>query len=345
MEGILANAGEQYKQRLVNNVRMCQDAALRTRYLIILNLEDGVSPTEISRRLKVARSTVYRVASRFLEQGEAGLIDRREENGERKLDEATLQALYQLVAGSPQDHGWRRPTWTRELLVKSLQRQTGVSLHVSTMSEALRLINARLGRPKPVVHCPWSEEAKTQCLQEIAELEQTLPEDEVLVYADEVDIHLNPKIGPDWMVPGQQKQVVTPGQNEKRYLAGAQDARTGEVIWAEGEKKDSSLFLYLLWELVCRYSSARLIHIVLDNYTIHKTRQVEISLDSKQGRRLRLHFLPPYCPDHNRIERKWRDLHANVTRNHTCVDMKHLMRNVRHFLRQHNKTTLKPTAA
>ena len=48
-----------------------------------------------------------------------------------------------------------------------------------------------------------------------------LPRDEVAVYVDEVDIHLNPKIGPDWMLCGQQKTVLTPGKNEKRYLAGA----------------------------------------------------------------------------------------------------------------------------
>jgi len=35
-----------------------------------------------------------------------------------------------------------------------------------------------------------------------------------------------------------------------------------------------------------------------------------------------LHLLPPYCPDHNRIERVWRDLHPNVTRNHQCRSMK-----------------------
>lgn len=40
-------------------------------------------------------------------------------------------------------------------------------------------------------------------------------------YEDEVDIHLNPKIGADWQLLGQQKRVVTPGQNEKYYLAGA----------------------------------------------------------------------------------------------------------------------------
>ena len=44
----------------------------------------------------------------------------------------------------------------------------------------------------------------------------------------------------------------------------------------------------------------------------HKSRQVELAL-ARLGGRVRLHSLPPYCPDHHRIERAWRDLHANVT--------------------------------
>jgi hypothetical protein len=35
---------------------------------------------------------------------------------------------------------------------------------------------------------------------------------------DEVDIHLNPRIGRDWMLPGMQRRIVTPGKDEKRYL-------------------------------------------------------------------------------------------------------------------------------
>ena len=46
-------------------------------------------------------------------------------------------------------------------------------------------------------------------------------------YEDEVDIHLNPKIGADWQLRGQQKRVITPGQNEKYYLAGALHCGTG----------------------------------------------------------------------------------------------------------------------
>ncbi len=318
---------------------------MKTRYLIILNLDDGLGPTQVTHRLKVHRSTVSQVAARFREAGEGGLVDRREEHGERKLDAATLQTLHDLVESSPQEHDWRRPTGTRELLVRALKKSTGVTIHVSTMSKALAMIGARRGQPKPIVPCPWSKRAKNKRLREREELKQPLPPDEVLVYEDEVDIHLNPKIGPDWMVPGQQKQVVTPSQNQKRYLAGAKDVHTGELIWVEGEKKNSLLFILLLGELVQRDPPAKIIHVILDNDGIHKTRQVEISLATEQGRRLQLHFLPPHCPDHNRIERTWRDLHAAVTRNHTCADMKHLMRNVRHYLKQRNKNIPIPQTA
>lgn len=42
-----------------------------------------------------------------------------------------------------------------------------------------------------------------------------------MFYQDKVDIDLNPKIGADWMLKGQQKRIVTLGQNQKHYLAGA----------------------------------------------------------------------------------------------------------------------------
>jgi hypothetical protein len=35
--------------------------------------------------------------------------------------------------------------------------------------------------------------------------------DEVAYFADEVDAHLNPRIGRDWMLRGRQKLVLTPG--------------------------------------------------------------------------------------------------------------------------------------
>ncbi len=337
MEEIVPRFERRDKRRLHRIVQKCRDASLRTRYLIILNLSDGISASETAKRLHVSRNTVYAVARRFREEGEAGLVDRREDNGEKKLDDDYLGLLYELVSSSPLEYGWRRPTWTREMLVKTMFEKTGIRIHVSTMSRALRMIGARRGRPKPTVACPWSKRAKSRRLRDIRRLLQNLPAYEEAFWEDEVDIHLNPKIGLDWMVRGQQKEVLTPGQNVKRYLAGAQNVRTGELIWVEGEKKNSVLFLRLLEVLVRQHPQAKLIHVILDNYSIHHTRQVQAALATPEGQRVRLHFLPPYCPDYNKIERTWQDLHANVTRNHRCPDMGSLMREVRAYLRKRNR--------
>lgn len=344
MEGLLPPWRGCAKQRLLKNLKKCREAKMRVRYLIIVNLMHGRSPVQTAAVMQVHRSTVYRVAARFREWGEAGLIDRREDNGSRKVDEAYLETLHEVVAGTPPDYGEIRPTWTLELLVRTLARRTGVKIHISTMSVALRWIRARRGRPKPTVGCPWSKARQTRRLRSIHRLIARLPANEVAVWADEVDIHLNPKIGLDWMVRGQQKRVLTPGQNEKRYLAGAQDVRTRRLVWTAGDRKNSLLFLWLLWELLQAYPEARLIHVILDNYSIHSTEQVRLALQTEAGRRLRLHFRPPDCPDDNRIERTWQDLHANVTRNHRCRRMSDLMHNVQRYLKRRNRN-LPRTAA
>jgi transposase len=313
--------------------------------LIIVNLFHGRGVAAIAATLQVDRSTVYRVAARFRKEGESGLCDGRRYNGRRKLTEKYLTILHDAVGASPQDHGWQRPTWTRELLVRTLFAKTRVKIHAATMSIALRRIRARRGRPKPTVHCPWSESRKKRRLREIRRLVRELPANEVAVYEDEVDIHLNPKIGWDWMLHGQQKEVLTPGKNVKRYLAGALDARTGKLIWVEGDRKNSALFVRLLWKLVCHYRRAKVIHVILDNYSIHSTSLVALSLDTPAGSKIQLHFLPPYCPDHNKIERAWEDLHANVTRNHRCTTIQKLMENVRHYLIQRNRAASPSTLA
>src|SRR5262249_21456276 len=183
------------KEKLKKRFRECRIASVRTRYLIIINLWNGRGAREIEAILGVSNTTVYRVAKRFREQGEAGLWDGREDNGTEKLSETYLGILNEVVRSRPPDHGWRRPTWTRELLVATMVRKTGVCIHVTTMSRALALIKARRGNPRPTVKCPWHPAAKTRRLNQIARLLASLPRQEVAVYEDEVDIHLNPKIG------------------------------------------------------------------------------------------------------------------------------------------------------
>ncbi len=105
MDGILPKLQWIDKERLVERMRRCRDARLKGHYLIIVNLINGRSLTETAAVLSIDRSTVCRVAQRFREQGEAGLLDRREDNGDLKLDKDYLCELCEVVRSNPEDYG------------------------------------------------------------------------------------------------------------------------------------------------------------------------------------------------------------------------------------------------
>jgi transposase len=319
------------RRNLIRIGRRSGDPETSLRFLTVSHLAAGRSGRQVARDLDIARSTVTRTKDRFLADGLDGLFDRRHNNGATKANDAFCHHLAVLLRHGPEDFGWMRPTWTRELLCLQMQRDGWPIVAVCTMGRALARLGARLGCPKPIVLCPWPRDARLQRLAEIRGLERCASAAEPVLYGDEVDIHLNPKIGRDWMLRGQQRRVVTPGQNQKFYLAGALDVRTGKLHTTGAHKKGAALFCDLLRLLASSYPRARCIHLVVDNYGVHKARAVLRLLEQLRGR-LVLHFLPPYCPDANRIERVWLDLHANVTRNHRCKNMNQLLANARRYL-------------
>jgi|CXWL01.1.fsa_nt_gi transposase len=319
------------RRHLIKLGRQSGDPATALRFHAVSKLGLGLSSPQVALELNIARSTVVKTADRFAKEGIEGLYDKRHGNGAAKVDDAFRRRVGELLRSTPEDFGWMRPTWTRELLCLEMVRTGWQKVAVCTMGRALAFIGARLGMPKPIVLCPWPRDERLRVLAEIRRLEARASADEPVLYSDEVDVHLNPKIGRDWMLRGHQRRIVTPGKNQKFYLAGALDVRTGRLHTTGAEKKNAALFCQLLWLLASRFRRARRIHLVVDNYGIHKANLTQRTLETLRGR-IVLHFLPPYCPDANRIERVWQDFHANVTRNHRCKTMNHLLAKARHYL-------------
>jgi transposase len=334
---ILFRLERRVKQQVRTLRRRTQDKALAMRCQIVLLADKQRSRASIAESVGCSVSWVQRVLRRFRELGVAGLYDARADNGTVKLDEHYLLLLYETVDQSPRDYHYIRPTWTQELLAKVMAYRTGVKVHRSTMSRALHRIRARLGKPRPTAGCPWPKSRKTRRLNELQRLVDHLPKHELAFYVDEVDIHLNPKIGLDWMNYGKQKQVPTPGKNKKRYLAGAMNAATRQITWVRAERKNSLQVIALIRKLVDEHPQAKVIHLILDNCKTHHSKITQAAVTALAGK-VKLHFLPPYCPDGNDIERIWLDLHANVTRNHRCGTMSELMSNVYEYLRNRNRT-------
>ena len=324
------------RRRLMRLGRRSGDPLTALRFLAIAHLAAGRRSPQVAHELDVARSTVIRAAHRFADEGVAGLYDKRVGNGATKVDEAFRDRVAELLRHTPHHFGWSRPTWTRELLCHEMIRQGFAEVACCTMGRALHDIGARLGMARPIVLCPWKRAEKERVLQTLRAIASHSCDDEPVLYGDEVDIHLNPRIGRDWMLRGHQRRIVTPGKNAKHYVAGALAAHDDAMTWVEGPSKSSALFVKLLFRVLGRYRGARRIHLIVDNYVIHRSLITERALESI-GDRLVVHFLPPYCPDHNRIERKWQDLHANVTRNHRCKNIGALMTNVREYLKTRSR--------
>jgi len=304
--------------------RKARDADLRDRCRVLLKVHAGKSPHAAAREIGCAPWTACRIVARFVAEGEASVFDGRGGNGRCKVGPEVLAGIVALLQHTPERYGFLRPTWTLELLARVIAQELQVTLSVGHVWKVVKRLKVRWGRPRPVVSCPWPQVRRERRLAELRRLALHPGPREVVVYADEVDLHLNPKIGPDWMLPGVQRRVVTPGKNQKHYLAGAYDPHRGQFVGVDGDRKATWLFLNLLRALWWAYPWARKIHVILDNYVIHKTRLVA-DLLRQMGAKIRLHFLPPYCPQANRIERLWQDLHANVTRNHRCPTMRRLL--------------------
>ena len=324
------------RRRLIRRSKKAKDADTALRFIMIAKLGQGLSRQQVARDLACVPSTVVKAARRFAESGEAGLLDQRAFNGARKVDARFKEELERVLLSVPTEFGWQRTTWTRELLGRELERRRLPRVAACTMGRALCAIGARLGMPKPTVACPWDSARRKRVLARLRRLARTATAAEPVFFEDEMDVHLNPKIGRDWMPKGHRRYVLTPGQNKKRFVAGALNATTGKVTWVDAPSKASELFHKLVWRLLAAYRGARRIHLILDNYIIHSSKRTKRFLAQFRDRVV-LHFLPPYCPDDNKIEHVWLDLHANVTRNHRCRTMEELMVQVVAFLRAYNQ--------
>lgn len=331
MRPIVVKLSRQRKRLLMRAFHKPNDWRSKRNILLVLAAAAGETPATIARLLQLAPCSVGRIKRRFLQKGLQGIKDGRTLRGPLKATREVAEVLFELVRASPQDYGLCRPTWTRALLAEQIHTETGVRLSVSTVGRLLARIGARWNRARPVVKCPWPEDKRKERLREIGKILARLPPDQIALFQDEVDIHLNPKIGFDWMIRGQQKQVLTPGQNAKRYLAGALEPASGGLVWVSGERKDSALFICLLRRLALSYGEFKRIHLIVDNYCTHKSKATRQALEKLRGT-IQLHFLPPYCPQGNKIELVWLHFHRNVTCNHRCQSIEQLMQRSEHYL-------------
>lgn len=313
------------RKRLMAMYRRHPDPAVRQRAHIVLLLSDGWSWSSVESALYCSRRTIDRWKKRFKEEGVEALEGRA--RGRRSLYGSWLIALVVtwVTTKVPRDFGFVRSRWTCECLALVALEVASVRTSRETVRRWLHREQIVWRRPRPVLRLQDPE--RPAILRRLRYLLGHLRPDEVAVFQDEVDMNTNPKIGCMWMRRSEQSEVETPGTNQKRYLAGSLNWRTGGLIVTEGfkgEGRNSQLFLRHLEDLRKRLRCYRRIHVICDNAGFHHSRSVQAYL-AEHGDRIVIHFLPKYAPDLNPIERIWWHLHEEITRNHRCQTMDELL--------------------
>jgi transposase len=222
---------------------------------IVLLCAAGRSPTDIAAVLFCSRSRVYRTV-RAYQTGMLGL----EYDARGRLMPPTRttvlvptlrRSLLALLKAPPRAYGGCRTRWSCATLALTLQAKRGMTVSAETMRRWRHELGWVWKRAKLV-----AKDDDPQRIDRLARIRwvfEQLKRGEAMLFADELDIHLLPKVGCAWMPQGRQLAIMTPGQNQKHYLAGALDLATGTLLHCLGPRKTNALFRDLLSVLDARY--------------------------------------------------------------------------------------------
>lgn len=326
---------ESTRKTLLSIYRSHRDPKVRLRAHIVLLLAGGHPWSLVCGMLFCSTRTISKWKRRFDDQGVEGLFKDRRHEGRPWVGRSWPKKVAELVLDvDPRKFGFLRSRWTCKLVTMVLLETYKLQVSEETVRRWLHGEGLVWRRPRPVlVKKDPEHDSKLEAIRDVL---LNLAEDEIAVFQDEVDVNTNPKIGAMWMPRGQQAHVETPGNNEKRYLAGSLDWQTGHLLMtggAKGQRRNSALFIQHLKELNKELSDCRTIHVICDNARFHDCGAVNDYLQSPDNR-IQLHFLPRYSPQANPIERVWWNLHENITRNHRCKSMEELIDLVMSWLDQ-----------
>ena len=277
-------------------------------------LDDGWSCREVADALLLDDDTIRGWRKLYEQRGIEGLTSFDMGGSASFLSAAQEDALKAWVAA-------KLPRSTRQVGA-FIEKEFGfVYESRSGLIALLHRLGLEYHKPE-VIPRKLDEEKQKAFIAAYENLLNSMGDDEAVLFADAVHpTHAAQPVG-CW-APKQEKLAIEQTSGRQRInIHGAIDLGTGQTRMIEVETVDAASTIKLLQSIEALYPLLALIHVFLDNARYHHARLVQDWL-AQPGRRIRLHFVPPYCPHLNPIERLWGLMHKKVTHNKcyaTCTD-------------------------
>jgi transposase len=119
--------------------RTTRDAQLRTRVnMVLLAAEKGLIAAEIAEIVRADEQTVRRWLKRYQTRGLDGLYDSPRPGGPRKVTDAYLSELVEVVRQLPTTFQLPFTSWTHDRLADFMAQRTGITVNPETVRLHLR---------------------------------------------------------------------------------------------------------------------------------------------------------------------------------------------------------------
>ena len=161
----------------------------------------------------------------------------------------------------------------------------------------------------------------------------SLPDNEAVVFVDAVHPTHAARPAGCWALVSDNPAIEQTSGRQRINIHGAIDLETGKTRMIEVETIDAASTIRLLESIMAAWPMTALIHVYLDNARYHHAKLVSSWLE-RPGCRIKLHFIPAYCPHLNPIERLWGVMHKNITHNKTYATCAQFADATLEFLRE-----------
>jgi transposase len=296
--------------------------ARRANALVLL--DDGMSCAAIAKVLLLDDDTIRTWYQLYQEDGIEGLASFNHEGGSCRLTVEQQDKLKAWIAAT-------LPRTTRQVGAW-IAAEFGVEYQ--TRSGLIALLH-RLGMEhrKPKAISRKLDPAKqTAFIKAYEALLNQLSADEAVMFGDAVHpTHTVRPVG-CWAPKDVQLAVEQSSGRDRLNIHGAIDLETGQTVMKDVLTVDAISTIMLLMAIEAMYPGMRLIHVFLDNARYHHAKLVQAWL-ARPECRIKLHFVPAYCPHLNSIERLWGLMHRHITHNKCYATFKDFSTAMLNFLR------------
>ena len=324
--GFLDSESRQDLIELMRDGSVAHRLARRANALVLL--DDGMSCEAVAKVLYLDDDTIRTWHRLYQEDGIEGLASFGYEGGACRL---TAEQQDRLTAWITET----LPRTTREVGAW-IARECGIEYQGrSGLIALLHRLGMEHRKPKAISR-KLDPAKQAAFIKSYEALLNQLSADEAVMFADAVHpTHAARAVGcwapKDIPVAITQKQRTGTPEHPRRHRPETGNTRMLEVLGPLVVNAASTIMLLMAIEAM--YPGKRLIHVFLDNARYHHAKLVQQWL-ALPGCRIRLHFIPSYCPHLDPIERLWGLMHRHTTHNKCYAGFKDFSREILTFLRE-----------